>query len=411
MKTPLCIAVIRPGSVIKNNSLQSPFETQPYMDAIRSTFLGASESTTDDSALLTTGEFREYFPKDVEIQDRAAAARWLDSVGFSELALQARYLLVILLDGRDDERSGAATAISPIERAIVESARTEHFQLLSFFTSHGGALWSNRDAQLRRFGLADLDERDLRIPFLGLYVLHAAVSLLALPGNAAKLFFSHAKRDGVPLATAVRDWMKRLKGFAAFYDTENLDLDQDIEAQLSAAVATAIIIVLRSEIFDQRYWCQREVIWAEQFGRPVIGVDTRWQLEHGPSVISFDGMPTVRIPDGSFVRIFAAAMREAVRVSIFRVRVDEHRLSSAGNAALPRDAVLTLSRFPSLVSLHEACSKTSAVDPPRYYIVYPNPSLPDALRRAALGLASAEHTPQHFDRISIVSLDEFRLVI
>ena len=68
--------------------------------------------------------------------------------------------------------------------------------------------------------------------------------------------------------------MKRLKGFAAFYDTENLDLDQDIEAQLSAAVATAIIIVLRSEIFDQRYWCQREVIWAEQFGRPVIGVDT-----------------------------------------------------------------------------------------------------------------------------------------
>jgi len=42
--------------------------------------------------------------------------------------------------------------------------------------------------------------------------------------------------------------MKRLKGFKTFYDTENLDLNKNIDDQLSAAIAEAVIVVFRTEV-------------------------------------------------------------------------------------------------------------------------------------------------------------------
>ena len=91
----------------------------------------------------------------------------------------------------------------------------------------------------------------MRLPFLALYALHNALRLFAPPPGSSgaskpgRLFFSHAKRDGVPLTTAVLEWMRYLKGFDAFM-TENLDLDGDIETQLQSAVAGAIVIVFQS---------------------------------------------------------------------------------------------------------------------------------------------------------------------
>jgi hypothetical protein len=302
------------------------------------------------------------------------------------------------------------------ERSLLEkldAAPTTEGAVISVFLNHTDSLYaeSPTEPRLTRFGLEDLDERDLRLPFLTLHVLNHALRLLAsangrTTGKVARLFFSHAKRDGVPLATAARDWMKRLKGFETFYDTENLDLNKNIDDQLSAAVAEAVIIVFRTEVFDQRFWCQKEVLWAEMHLRPVITVDARWQLQHGPSVINFDSVPAVRIPDGSLVRIFAAALREAVRIELFQARVDIHRLSIDPDGTTW--AVVAVPRCPSLVSLHAACESPTlnAGQASRRTIVYPNPSLPEMLLQAAHGLAS-----KSVPRCELHSLDEFRLMI
>lgn len=199
--------------------------------------------------------------------------------------------------------------------------------------------------------------------------------------------------------------MKRLKGFESFYDTEDLNLEGDIDDQLSKAVAEAVIIVFRTEIFDQRYWCQKEVLWAEQNNRPVTTVDARWQLQHGPSLIVFDTTPAVRIADGSFIRVFAAALREAVRIELFKQRVEIHTLSLQQERSAK---VVSIPRCPSLVSLHQALVKLRAEMLPEPkapgYLVYPNPSLPELLRRAATELAQ-DSVPS----CALLSLDEFRL--
>ncbi|HEY3743766.1 MAG TPA: hypothetical protein VGL53_28170 [Bryobacteraceae bacterium] len=193
---------------------------------------------------------------------------------------------------------------------------------------------------------------------------------------------------------------KRLHGFASYYDTKDLNVTGDIDKQLDSAIESAIVIVFRSNVFDQRYWCQKEVLWAEQHGRPVLTVDARWHLEHGPSVINFDSTPVVRIPDGSVTRIITAALLEALRVELFTARVQAH------GASIASTSVRALPRVPSLVSLHGACDDLNKAAAVPSYVVYPNPSLPELLRQSAQGLAQT-----FVPRCEVRSLDEFRLVV
>ncbi len=276
-----------------------------------------------------------------------------------------------------------------------------------------------RDEMMMCLGLDDLDERDLRCDFVSLHALNCSLQLLARlsaenEGNDSAsprtgnptLFFSHAKRDGVPLSTSIVSWIQRLHGFQFFYDTRNLDLKGDISAQLEQAVSNSVLVVLRTEVFDQRYWCQKEVFWAEKHGVPVISVDARWNLQHAPSVMAFDSSPSVRIPDGSLVRILIAALSEALRVACFRARV---RLTAQG-AGLAKNSWTTLPRFPSLASLHSAAEKErkTVVEQqqtrPCFFMVHANPAMPDGIREVPNDVAAALIPGSR-----VLSLDEFRV--
>jgi hypothetical protein len=258
-------------------------------------------------------------------------------------------------------------------------------------------------------GLDALNERDVRKDLLSLQALNVALLLLSRRAGAAgerpTLFISHAKRDGVPLAMSINGWLKDLVQLGFFYDTKDLDLTGDISAQLQKAVAGSVLIVLRTEVFDQRYWCQKEIYWAEKHGVPVLAVDGRWSLQHAPSVIAFDSSPSVRIPDGSVARILMAAMTEALRVGLFRARVRQ----TAEWLGLPQEQWCTVPRFPSLGSLHSATegllgAAASLSAQPRY-VFHPNPALPDELREMTTEMADARMAG-----CRVLSLDEMRLL-
>ena len=400
MQSPLLTTLIRIG---RN-------ETEPYSKAVREVFLGGGPTGEDPSGtdqLLHCTEIREFVIEPAPTSD--VQSQWPPKL--REIGASGNHQLIIILDAVDIlSRPGEAHTAA--EANALQDAASSTNMVISVFLKNKESLFqeSSGTANLVRLGLEDLGERDLRLPFLKLYVLHHALRLLTPPSAAGsrkpvRLFFSHAKRDGVPITTAAKDWMKRLKGFESFYDTEDLNLEGDIDDQLSKAVAEAVIIVFRTEIFDQRYWCQKEVLWAEQNNRPVTTVDARWQLQHGPSLIVFDTTPAVRIADGSFIRVFAAALREAVRIELFKQRVRIHTLSLQQE----RNAkVVSIPRCPSLVSLHQALGSLRAEmlpDPQAPgYLVYPNPSLPELLRTAATRLAK-DSVPT----CALLSLDEFRL--
>lgn len=401
MQCPLLTILIRIG---RN-------ETEPYSKAVREVFLGGGPTGEDPSGtdqLLHCTEIREFVVEPTPTSD--VQSQW--PAKLSEILASGNNQLIIILNAADI-LSRPDQAYTTAEANALPDAGSSSSIVLSVFLKNKESLFQGGSAttsNLVRLGLEDLGERDLRLPFLKLYALHHALRLLTPPSKdgarkGPRLFFSHAKRDGVPITTAAKDWMKRLKGFESFYDTEDLNLEGDIDDQLSKAVAEAVIIVFRTEIFDQRYWCQKEVLWAEQNSRPVTTVDARWQLQHGPSLIVFDTTPAVRIADGSFIRVFAAALREAVRIELFKQRVEIHKLSLEQERGAK---VVSIPRCPSLVSLHQALLALRTelqTDPQAHaYVIYPNPSLPQLLRAAASNLAK-DSAPA----CELLSLDEFRL--
>ena len=399
MNSALMVLLVRVGI---------PDESEPYAKGIREIL--RDQDGAGGRELLQVTELREF-----QLSGAPDPASQLQALSLDFLASCDR-LLVVILDAQPvAERAISQADLTDFETAvaaILPSTSAAAPRVLSVYLKEKGSLFgiTLADSRIVRLGLEDLDERDLRIAFLTLYTLHHALSLFTPAGNGldkpARLFFSHAKRDGVPLTTATKDWMGRLKGFSAFYDTTNLDIDGDIDAQLNNAVRSAIVIVFRSDVFDQRYWCQKEVLWADQHSRPVITVDARWQVEHGPSVISFDSTPTVRIPDGSVVRIFMAALIEALRVELFTSRVKAHALAIASGEVY----VVPVPRRPSLVSLHGACAELQKqigeYEHRSSYIVYPNPAIPQLMHEAAQKMVECVVNKN----CQVLALDEFRLV-
>jgi hypothetical protein len=92
---------------------------------------------------------------------------------------------------------------------------------------------------------------------------------------------------------------------------------------LELGVLGSMLLVLRTDIYDLRFWCRQEVMWAEAYDRPVLVVDARTELLNRASVLAFTGIPGVRIPDGNLVRVLQEGLREWVRIGVVRRRFAE----------------------------------------------------------------------------------------
>ncbi|MGH7982223.1 MAG: toll/interleukin-1 receptor domain-containing protein [Candidatus Udaeobacter sp.] len=243
-----------------------------------------------------------------------------------------------------------------------------------------------------------LGERAIRPAVLALRVLHEgrlvlakAVSLMPPAGKQLgylRLFISHAKLDGLPLAHSLRHLIGRFKWLQAFYDADDLPGGCDWQEELEAGVGSSMIIMLRTENYDQRYWCQREVLWSEEYATPAVLVDARINLHHPAGGLPFDRAPTVRIPDGNLMRILFVALREGLRFLSFVRQVEQMKK----DGDLPTRVELQVFSYPpGMSALIRACatlSKSLAPSTVRRIILYPDPPLRAGLYHAAKALVA-----------------------
>lgn len=152
----------------------------------------------------------------------------------------------------------------------------------------------------------ELGERAVRPAMFALQLLHQSRVLLAtaLPATAGskpgylRLFISHAKMDGLPLAHALKHQIEQLKWLEGFYDVDDLPAGCDWQKELERGVGSSLIVMLRTEVYDSRPWCKQEVLWADEYATPAVLVDARTGLNHPAGVLPFDRVPIARIPDG-----------------------------------------------------------------------------------------------------------------
>lgn len=245
-----------------------------------------------------------------------------------------------------------------------------------------------------------LGEYALRPTMLALLSLHESRRLLALPlqGRPKKptdppygylrFFISHAKIDGLPLAQALRYQIKSIGWLESFYDADDLPPGSNWQRKLEEGVASSLIVVLRTEVYDSRRWCQQELRWSDQYCTPAVLVDARTALNHEASTLPFARLPIARVPDGNLMRILSMALREGLRFLLFARSVEE--MKRAGTLPSPLE-LRVFSYHPSMRALLQACRSIAQTNPPSetsQLILYPDPPLGEGDFEAAQALVA-----------------------
>jgi hypothetical protein len=111
-------------------------------------------------------------------------------------------------------------------------------------------------------------------------------------GSDARLcvFLSHTKRMGtsekdVPaLIDLVRAILAETR-LRHFFDTNDLQPGQDWDEELRKNAAASALLVLRTDLYSSREWCQREMLIAKRHGMPIVILDSLGQGEERGSFL------------------------------------------------------------------------------------------------------------------------------
>lgn len=221
-------------------------------------------------------------------------------------------------------------------------------------------------------------------------VLSRRVEGLETTAGFLKLFISHAKIDGIAMAKSLIGLLRLLRevdpgqpGFAYFYDDEHIEPGSLWRKVLEAEAGQSILIALRTETYESRFWCRREFLRAERNGMPILVVDLRKEQFHDCAQLPFDVAPTVRVHDGNLIRVILHAM--AAHLRALRVQSEAPH------------GVKILPHRPSVYSLGELSQRAGG----KLTIAYPGPKLSDAYTRAVKPMLT-----QGESSVKLVTFDE-----
>lgn len=373
MRTPIQIVVIRDPDNDASN---------PYVDTLRLAFEGsAGEAGSPDTyigdaidlGIRVLDVARNRGLEDEEVDRLTSGARYTVVVLFGDCGEKWKYLLgkecVVRLDveepedAEDGEEQGKSV-VAGVERRLAAVATTL------------------RAMEKARQALCAVAEKKAQVG----------------PGSGAgiKLFISHAKIDGVPVALSLVSMLLRLReesrecaeggedgdgGFEYFYDVEDLETGKEWQPVLEQEASQGLLIALRTEAYEERYWCQREFLLAESNRMPILVVDLRTEQYQDSGLLPFEAAPTVRVHDGNLIRVVLHALAAHMRA----LRV----------AKVAHASVCVLPHRPSVHSL-AAVREAGGYD----QIAYPGPKLAEAYVAAVGPLLGKD--------IELVTYDEMK---
>jgi hypothetical protein len=191
-----------------------------------------------------------------------------------------------------------------------------------------------------------IEEYAARPAYVAAHTLALAWQIMAPSCEKLSLFISHAKLDGLPLAKSFRYQLERLNGLEYFYDAQYIPPGSNWKRVLHSGVERSAVVALRTNTYEDRFWCVQEMDWAEDFGCPLVMVEARTNLVRAREFLPIGGSPCVYVPDGNLVRILQSAVREALRVRLFarQVRALEsvNAITAVSTLRVPRTSLATL---------------------------------------------------------------------
>lgn len=88
-----------------------------------------------------------------------------------------------------------------------------------------------------------------------------------------QIFISHSKKDGEQYALSLRSYLSSETRFEYFFDANNIQDGEDFAKVIKSSVENSFLIILHTDSYSERDWCQKEIIYAKENNCPVIVVD------------------------------------------------------------------------------------------------------------------------------------------
>jgi hypothetical protein len=192
------------------------------------------------------------------------------------------------------------------------------------------------------------------------------------------IFLSHAKRDGVDVAEALRSTIQNHGQVRAFLDDSDLPVGHAFAAELERAAisGSAAMIAILSDAYAARPWCRREIALART-PRPDTSREDCWAIQPVLAVDSLKSAPTRNIPElGNAVLVRWTPEGGLSIVDLLMLEVllgSYHRLRARAVPSAEGRHVISWS--PDVLTL---MSLKRALPTPIREIVYPGYALPQA---------------------------------
>lgn len=127
-----------------------------------------------------------------------------------------------------------------------------------------------------------------------------------------KLFISHAKNDknGVELAKDLKTFIDSDTKMTNFFDVNDIQNGDEFNETIIAGIKESTLIIVHSNSYSSRFWCQKEVICAKENDRPIVEVNCIDGIEDRsfPLMCNY---PSIRI--NKALGILEFALMETVR--------------------------------------------------------------------------------------------------
>lgn len=176
-----------------------------------------------------------------------------------------------------------------------------------------------------------------------------------------KLFISHTKKDssGLSVAQEIKAFIDTDTNMDNFFDTNDIQIGNEFDDEIFNNIKESTLILIHSDNYSSRYWCQKEIIYAKQNCRPIISVNYINAVEDRsfPLMCNF---PSIRYNNNP-LEILELALIETIRFYYCRSLFAAYR---AGEF-IPKDSVV-FSSVPDGFAINNSVGNV---------IVYPEPEI------------------------------------
>lgn len=193
--------------------------------------------------------------------------------------------------------------------------------------------------------------------------------------SALKIFLSHAKDggNGLNLANQLKELIDN-SPVRRFFDSNDIASGYKFDDEIINNIKESSIIIINSDIYSSRYWCQREIQTAKEYERPIIEVDLidkamdrKFPFAGNVPVIRADVI-NGKVETDDLYRILENIMIETIRFNYANKKLEALKLKMAGR-------VKKMSRPPEMIDISKLIKKGENIEFNYDKIIYPDPPI------------------------------------